>query len=132
MPLYRDNFLKLVREHYYDSLLWHRVIAKFVIQTGAADTRHAEPDDMVGWKGPGYTLPANINPKYFHRRGMVGVPRLPDRQNRFKRSDGSQFYIVVGRTYSDKELDDIEKENHIKFSPEQRHVYKNDRWCTDT
>lgn len=124
MPLYRDNFLKLVREHYYDSLLWHRVIAKFVIQTGAADTRHAEPDDMVGWKGPGYTLPANINPKYFHRRGMVGVPRLPDRQNRYKRSDGSQFYIVVGRTYSDKELDDIEKENHIKFSPEQRRVYK--------
>jgi peptidyl-prolyl cis-trans isomerase A (cyclophilin A) len=124
MPLYRDNFLKLVREHYYDSLLWHRVIAKFVIQTGAADTRHAKPGDMVGWKGPGYTLPANINPKYFHRRGMVGVPRLPDRQNRYKRSDGSQFYIVVGRTYSDSELDDIEKEHHIKFSPEQRRVYK--------
>jgi len=124
MPLYRDNFLKLVREHYYDSLLWHRVIAKFVIQTGAADTRHAKPDDMVGWKGPGYTLPANINPKYFHRRGMVGVPRLPDSQNNYKRSDGSQFYIVVGRKYSDSELDDIEKENHIKFSAEQRRVYK--------
>ena len=124
MPLYRDNFLKLVREHYYDSLLWHRVIAGFVIQSGAADTRNAKSDDMVGWKGPGYTLPANINPKYFHRRGMVGVPRLPDRQNRYKRSDGSQFYIVVGRTYSDKELDDIEKENHVRFTPEQRRVYK--------
>ena len=124
MPLYRDNFLKLVREHYYDSLLWQRVIAGFVIQSGAADTRDAKPGDMVGWKGPGYTLPANINPKYFHRRGMVGVPRLPDDQNNYKRSDGSQFYIVTGRTYSDKELNDIENENHVKFTPEQRHVYE--------
>jgi cyclophilin family peptidyl-prolyl cis-trans isomerase len=124
VPAYRDNFLKLVREHYYDSLLWHRVIEDFVIQSGAADTRYAAKDDIVGWKGPGYTLPANIHPKYFHKRGIVGVPRLPDSKNVYKRSDGSQFYIVSGRVYSDSELDAIEKENNIKFTAEQRIVYK--------
>jgi peptidyl-prolyl cis-trans isomerase A (cyclophilin A) len=123
-PEYRDNFLKLTREHYYDSLLWHRVIPGFVVQSGAADTRHAEADDMVGWKGPGYTLPANIHPKYFHRRGIVGVPRLPDDQNQYKRSDGSQFYIVTGRIYTDSELNDIEKEKKFRFTEEQRQAYK--------
>ncbi len=123
-PEYRDNFLKLVREHYYDSLMWHRVIPRFVVQSGAADTRHAEADDIVGWKGPGYTLPANIHPSYFHRRGIVGVPRLPDDQNKYKRSDGSQFYIVTGRIYTDAELNDIEKEKGFKFTSEQRQTYK--------
>jgi cyclophilin family peptidyl-prolyl cis-trans isomerase len=124
MPAYRDNFLKLVREHYYDSLLWHRVIEGFVVQSGAADTRYASKDDIVGWKGPGYTLPANIHPKYFHKRGVVGVPRLPDSKNVHKRSDGSQFYIVSGRIYHDEELDVIEREKKIKFSAGQRTVYK--------
>jgi len=123
-PEYRDNFLKLVREHYYDSLLWHRVIAGFVIQSGAADTRYAKKGDIIGWKGPGYTLPANIHPKYFHRRGMIGVPRLPDDKNAYKRSDGSQFYIVTGRPYGESDLADIEKEKKFKFTPEEKEVYK--------
>jgi len=123
-PAYRDNFIRLVKEGFYDSLLVHRVIKDFVIQSGAADTRYAKPDDMVGWKGPGYTLPAHIVPKYFHKRGMVGSPRLPDRKNSKRRSDGSQFYIVKGRTYTDAELDEIEKEQKIKFTAEQRRVYK--------
>jgi len=123
-PEYRDNFLKLVREHFYDSLLWHRVIARFVIQSGAADTRYAKAGDIIGWKGPGYTLPANIHPKYFHRRGMIGVPRLPDDKNAYKRSDGSQFYIVTGRPYSEDDLADIEKEKNFRFTPEEKEVYK--------
>ncbi|HKJ43924.1 MAG TPA: peptidylprolyl isomerase [Sunxiuqinia sp.] len=123
-PAYRDNFIRLVRENFYDSLLIHRVIKGFGIQTGAADTRYADPDDVVGWKGPGYTLPAHIVPNFFHKRGMIGSPRKPDRRNSKRRSDGSQFYIVTGRTYSDAELNDIEKENHYHFSPEQRKVYK--------
>ena len=123
-PTYRDNFIKLTREGYYDSLLIHRVIRGFGIQTGAADTRYATKDDIVGWKGPGYTLPAHIVPKYFHKRGMIGSPRKPDTKNSHRRSDGSQFYIVSGRLYSDSELDDLEKENNYTFSDEQRRVYK--------
>lgn len=123
-PEYRDNFIRLVRENYYDSLLIHRVIKGFGIQSGAADTRYAGPNDIVGWKGPGYTLPAHIVPGFFHRRGMIGSPRKPDRGNSKRRSDGSQFYIVTGRVYSDSELDAIEEENGHRFTPEQRRIYK--------
>ncbi|WP_430973038.1 peptidylprolyl isomerase [Sunxiuqinia rutila] len=123
-PEYRDNFIRLVRENYYDSLLIHRVIKGFGIQSGAADTRYAGPNDIVGWKGPGYTLPAHIVPGFFHRRGMIGSPRKPDRGNSKRRSDGSQFYIVTGRVYSDSELDAIEEENGQRFTPEQRRIYK--------
>lgn len=123
-PEYRDNFIKLVKENYYDSLLFHRIIKNFGIQSGAADTRHAEPGDIVGWKGPGYTLPAHIVPGLFHRRGMIGSPRKPDTQNQRRRADGSQFYIVSGRTYTDPELDVLEQENDYKFSPRQREVYR--------
>ncbi|MCD6354954.1 MAG: peptidylprolyl isomerase [Prolixibacteraceae bacterium] len=123
-PEYRDNFVKLTKEHFYDSLLIHRVIANFGIQSGAADTRYAEKGDLIGWKGPGYTIPAHIVRGLFHKRGMIGSPRKPDTKNQRRRSDGSQFYIVSGRKYSDQELDEIEEQNSYKFSAWQRRIYK--------
>jgi peptidyl-prolyl cis-trans isomerase A (cyclophilin A) len=123
-PEYRDNFIKLTKENYFDSLLIHRVITDFGIQSGAADTRYAEKGDNVGWKGPGYTVPAHIVPELFHKRGMIGSPRKPDTKNERRRSDGSQFYIVSGRKYFDKELDELEEQNNYKFTAEQRQVYK--------
>jgi len=123
-PSYRDNFISLTREGYYNNLLIHRIMAGFGIQSGAADTRFAGKDDIVGWKGPGYTLPAHIVPGLFHKRGIIGSPRMPDKKNSKFRSDGSQFYIVTGRPYSDSELDDLEKEKHIHFTSKQRQVYK--------
>jgi peptidyl-prolyl cis-trans isomerase A (cyclophilin A) len=123
-PEYRDNFIKLVKEHYYDSLLIHRVIADFGIQSGAADTRYAEKGDLVGYKGPGYTVPAHIVPELFHKRGMIGSPRKPDTRNQRRRSDGSQFYIVSGRKYFDNELNELEEQNDYKFSSIQRQAYK--------
>ncbi len=123
-PAYRDNFIKLVREQYFNGLLIHRAIKGFCIQSGAADTRYATKDDVVGWKGPGYTLPAHIVSGFYHRRGMIGSPRKPDTENSKRRSDGSQFYIVTGRVYTDKELNEIEKQNQVKFTAEQRHTYK--------
>ena len=121
---YRDNFIKLAKEHYFDSLMIHRVIKNFGIQSGAADTRYAEKGDIVGYKGPGYTIPAHIVPGLFHKRGMIGSPRKPDTKNERLRSDGSQFYIISGRKYTDKELDELEKENNYKFSATQRQTYK--------
>ncbi|MDX8341608.1 peptidylprolyl isomerase [Draconibacterium sp. IB214405] len=123
-PEYRDNFIRLAKEHYFDSLLIHRVIKDFGIQSGAADTRYAVPGANVGWKGPGYTIPAHIVPGLYHKRGMIGSPRKPDTKNERRRSDGSQFYIVSGRTYSDKGLDELEETNNYKFSAEQRRAYK--------
>ena len=123
-PEYRDNFIRLVKEHYYDSLLIHRVIPDFGIQSGAADSRYARPGDNVGRKGPGYTIPAHVVDGLYHKRGMIGVPRKPDTVNERQRSDGSQFYIVSGRKYYDEGLDEIEVQNNYKFSAEQRRVYK--------
>lgn len=123
-PAYRDNFIKLVKENYFDSLLIHRVIADFGIQSGAADTKYAEKGDNVGWKGPGYTIPAHVVKGLYHKRGTIGSPRKPDTENRRQRSDGSQFYIVSGRKYFDQELDDLEEQNKHKFTAAQRQTYK--------
>ncbi|MCU4163088.1 peptidylprolyl isomerase [Carboxylicivirga caseinilyticus] len=122
-PKYRDNFIKLVSDHFYDSLLVHRVIKDFLIQTGASDTKYAKKDDVVGWKGPGYTLPMNVVPGLFHKRGMIAASKLPADRNKHNRSDGSQFYIVAGRIFTNQELDDLEKEKNIKYTAEQRQVY---------
>ncbi len=123
-PEYRDNFIRLAKEKYFDGLLFHRVIAEFGIQSGAPDSRNAKKGDVIGYKGPGYTLPAHFLPALYHKRGMIGSPRKPDTKNERLRSDGSQFYIVTGRKYHDKELDEIEKKNNYKFTAEQREFYK--------
>ncbi|HPR32031.1 MAG TPA: peptidylprolyl isomerase [Prolixibacteraceae bacterium] len=123
-PAYRDNFIQLAEEGYFDGLLIHRVIRDFGIQSGAADTRYAAPDDIVGWKGPGYTLPAHFLTGVYHKRGAVGSPRKPDTENSKLRSDGSQFYIVTGRKYFDDELNEIEEKNGIRFTEEQRSQYR--------
>lgn len=104
-PRHRDNFLQLVREGYYDSLLFHRVIPDFMIQTGDPDSRHASPGDTVGEGGPDYTIPAEIRlPSLFHKRGAVAAAREADDVNPERASSGSQFYIVWGRMMSQSTL----------------------------
>lgn len=104
-PIHRDNFLKLCREHYYDSLLFHRVISDFMIQGGDPDSRHTTPDALLGEGDPGYELPAEIvYPQYYHKRGAVAAARRGDDTNPERRSSGSQFYIVWGKTFSKSEL----------------------------
>lgn len=123
VPAYRDNFIRLVSDHYYDSLLVHRVLPSFLIQTGAADSKYAKPGDMVGWQGPGYTLPNIENQPHFHKRGAVAASKLPRDRNPENKCDGGQFYVVSGRTFTSAELDKIAKEEHIKFTPAQREAY---------
>lgn len=97
-PLHRDNFLKLAEEGFYDSLLFHRVIAEFMIQAGDPESKHAKPGDYLGEKSTDYTLPAEIClPNLYHLRGMVAAAREGDDVNPERRSSGSQFYIVWGR-----------------------------------
>ncbi len=123
VPAYRDNFIKLVSDHYYDSLLVHRVLPSFLIQTGAADTKYAKAGDVVGWQGPGYTLPIIENQRHFHKRGAVAASKLPPDRNPQNRCDGGQFYVVAGRTFSTTELDKIAREEHKSFSAAQRQTY---------
>lgn len=120
---YRDNFIKLVCENFYDSLLVHRVLPNYLIQMGAADTRYAKKDDVVGWQGPGYTLPMDIHKHLFHKRGMVAASKLPEDHNKSNRCDGSQFFIVAGRRFTEIDLASIEKEYGKKFSFEQKQAY---------
>ncbi|MBO5961059.1 MAG: peptidylprolyl isomerase, partial [Paludibacteraceae bacterium] len=97
-PLHRDNFLKLVKENYFDGTLFHRVIKDFMIQGGDPESKGAPEGKALGSGGPGYTIQAEINPKtLFHKRGALSAARLGDEVNPAKESSGSQFYIVWGK-----------------------------------
>ena len=123
-PTHRDNFLKLAREGFYDSLLFHRVIPGFMIQGGDPNSRNARPGQMLGNGGPGYTLPAEIKPNLFHKRGALAAARMGDNVNPQRRSSGSQFYIVTGRRFTSEELDRIEQRMGTKIPPTHRKVYE--------
>jgi len=109
-PLHRNNSIALVEKHYYDSLLFHRVINGFMIQCGDPDSKGAPAKKMLGMGSPGYTIPAEFVPGLIHKKGAIAAARFGDEQNPLKASSGSQFYIVQGRTYSDDELNTIEKQ----------------------
>ena len=110
-PQHRDNFIKLVNEHYYDSILFHRVIKDFMVQAGDPESKDAEKGAQLGAGGPGYTIPAEfVYPKYFHKRGALSAARQADQVNPERKSSGSQFYIVTGKTYNKYELQDMEKQ----------------------
>ena len=93
-PLHRDNFVKLASQHYYDSVLFHRVIYNFMIQTGDPNTKDPAKEDEYGNGGPDYTIPAEIIPAHTHKKGAVAAARLGDTANPRRESSGSQFYIV--------------------------------------
>jgi len=107
-PLHRDNFIKLIKDGTYTDLLFHRVIQGFMIQGGDPDSKNAEPSKMLGNGDLGYTVPAEINPKFFHRKGVLAAARQGDEINPEKRSSASQFYIVQGRIFKSEELDTLE------------------------
>lgn len=110
-PLHRDNFIKLVEEHYYDSILFHRVIRDFMVQAGDPESKTAEKYAQLGSGGPGYNLPAEfVYPKYFHKRGALSAARQADQVNPERESSGSQFYIVTGKKYSKYDLQDLERQ----------------------
>ena len=101
-PIHRDNFLKLVKEGFYDGLLFHRIIPDFMIQAGDSASRHAQPGQLLGDSPEPYTLPAEIHyPQHFHRRGALAAAREGDEVNPQRASSASQFYIVteVYRTF---------------------------------
>jgi cyclophilin family peptidyl-prolyl cis-trans isomerase len=123
-PLHRDNFLKLTSDSFFNGTLFHRVIKNFVIQGGDPDSRNAKPDVELGNGGPGYDIPAEFNPALYHKRGAVGAARESDSINPEKKSSGSQFYIAVGKVFTDVKLDSLEKKYNKKFTPQQREVYK--------
>ncbi len=107
-PLHRDNFIKLVKEGVYDSTLFHRVIKQFMIQAGDPESKNAADTAMLGGGDVGYTIPAEFNPKFFHRKGVLAAARQGDEVNPERASSGCQFYVVTGRKFSEAQLQDME------------------------
>ena len=125
-PLHRDNFLKLVKVGYYDSVLFHRVIKNFMIQGGDPNSKRAEAGKPLGDGSPGYTVPAEFRKTLFHKKGALAAARMGDNVNPTKASSGSQFYIAQGKVFTDAGLDSVEtfRLNGRKIPAEQREVYK--------
>ena len=119
-PLNSDNMIARANAHFYDSLLFHRCIPKFVIQGGDPDSKHAKPGQLLGDGDLPFLVKAEINDENFHKRGALGVARdtTPD-----KSGSAAQFYIVVGKRYTDKELDSVSKKTGRHFTEHQRKIY---------
>ncbi len=113
-PLHRDNFIKLIKEGWYKNSPFHRVINGFMIQGGG---------NADGRTDPGYTIPAEIRPNHFHKKGALAAARMPDQVNPEKKSSGSQFYIVQGTVVPESTLDAFEQRSGKKFTPEERKIY---------
>ena len=125
-PLHRDNFLKLVKQGFYDSVLFHRVINNFMIQSGDPDSKNAPAGKPLGEGSPGYTVPAEFRTILFHKKGVIAAARQGDNVNPQKASSGSQFYITQGKKFTDGALDSLEtyRLNGRKIPADQREAYK--------
>ena len=130
-PQHRDNFMKLVRMEFYDSLLFHRVIKDFMIQGGDLHSKHAEPGKFLGEGELDYTIEPEFRlPQIYHRRGVIASARESDRVNPERRSGAAQFYIVWGKVYDDKRLAKVQERldsatnGQVKLTPEMIETYK--------
>ena len=121
-PLHRDNFVKLVKEGFYDSLMFHRVIPQFMIQGGDPNSKNAEPGILLGNGGDDLgRIPAEFRKSLYHKKGALAAARD---DNPEKASSACQFYLVEGKTFTDDQLNMMEAQRGSKFSPAQRLAYK--------
>ena len=120
-PLNSNNMIKVAGDHGYDSTLFHRIIPDFMIQGGDPDSKHAKPGQALGSGGLNYKVPAEFNEEYFHKKGALAVARenTPD-----KAGSPTQFYIVVGKKYTEEQLTKMEGQSGRKFTAAQREAYK--------
>jgi cyclophilin family peptidyl-prolyl cis-trans isomerase len=124
-PQHRDNFLRLVKSGFYDSVLFHRVIQNFMVQAGDPESKRARHGQALGNGGPNYTIPAEFKPGLFHKKGALAAARMGDNVNPEKKSSGSQFYIVQGKKFTEAGLDSVETFRlKRKLPAEHRTAYK--------
>ncbi len=119
-PKHRDNIIKLADEGYFDDLLFHRIISEFMIQGGDPNSRNAPQGQPLGMGGPDYRVPAEIVDTLVHLKGALAAART---SNPKKESSGSQFYIVQGKKWTTDQLNNLEAQKGIRYTPEQRKTY---------
>ena len=128
-PIHRDNFLKLTKEGFFDSIQWHRVVDQFLIQTGDPSTKAATDSTKVGAEDVGYDLPAEIRPNLFHKRGAINAARWGDEVTPERKSSGSQFTIIQGMVYNDSVLNAREERlNKMRAYNKAIHLPKNKKY----
>ncbi len=121
-PLHRDNFVKLVEQGFYDSLLFHRIIQGFMIQGGDPGSKTAMQGQQLGGGGGDMArIPAEFRPSLIHKKGALAAARDGNAE---KASSACQFYIVQGNKYTDAELNMFETRAGIKYTLAQRLAYK--------
>lgn len=113
-PKHRDNFIKLVKEGYYNDLLFHRIIKDFMIQGGDPESKDASANKRLGSGGPGYEIPAEIVEGLYHKKGALAAARQGDNANPERKSSGSQFYIVQGKVWTEEELSQFEEQQKFQ------------------
>lgn len=120
-PKHKENFIKLAKEGFYDSTLFHRVIPGFMVQGGDPDSKTAQPGQQLGRGGPGYTIPAEIGAKHF--RGALAAARQPDQVNPQRASSGSQFYIVQNGPVPEEQFNQFAQYTGTQYSAEEKDYY---------
>lgn len=121
-PIHRDNFIKLANEGFYDDLLFHRVINRFMIQGGDPNSKDAAAGQSLGTGGPGYTLDAEIGEKHF--KGRLSAARQGNAVNPEMKSSGSQFYVVHGNPTPKAQLESMSGKNGVTYSEEDLNIYE--------
>lgn len=126
-PLHRDNFIKLIKQGFYDSLMFHRIIPDFMIQGGDPDSRNADSGVVLGGgEAPGGMIPAEFRPNLYHKKGALAMART---ENPEKASSNCQFYIVAGKPYDDATLNQVacglvQNNPDFFYNDVQRKIYK--------
>ena len=131
-PKHKKNFIKLVNDHFFDGILFHRVIDQFVVQGGDPTSKIAKPGEPLGEADAGYTIPAEfrLDKGIYHRRGTLNAAREGDDVNPKQESSGSQFCFIWGQDLDDEKLDKVQERldrqtgGKVKLTPEMRETYK--------
>lgn len=126
-PAHRDNFIQLAQDGFYNGLLFHRVMKDFMIQGGDPNSKGAAAGQRLGSGGPGFTIPAEIDHKFFHKKGALAAARQPDRVNPEFASSGSQFYIVEGRVVDANTVLTMEQRRNSLLPEDQRWTYTDEQ-----
>ena len=122
-PKHRDNFIKLVKDGYFNDLLIQKVKKGFMIKGGDPASKNAGPNVQLGAGGPGYTIPAEFNRNFIHKKGALSAARQGDQVNPTKASSGSQFYIVQGKVTDAAQLEQMGRQTGNSYTPEQTAIY---------